>query len=261
LIYFLNSVFEGYIPEIYDLSYAKNEHLGSTKVDRNAIFDLYCTNKKGERFIIELQKIEQLYFRERTLFYSTFAIQEQAIKGTWDFKLSPIYCLGILNFSFHPNPHKYMHFGEIIDKDNQEILIDALKFGYIECPKFQQDITENSTPKEQWLYALNHIAQLQAMPEELSTEMFEDFFEKANILKFSKIDATEYYHSEKYYRDLHNIEAQNFSKGHLKGKAEGKAEGEKAKAVAVARQMKLAGWSLAQIMQFTGLESSAIRAL
>lgn len=55
LIDFLNELLKGK-EEIKDLTYLKNEHLGSTPIDRKAVFDLYCENPKGEKFIIELQK-------------------------------------------------------------------------------------------------------------------------------------------------------------------------------------------------------------
>ena len=104
LIDFLNSVFEDFIPQIADLSYGKNEHLGAKLIDRNVIFDLYCKDLAGNHFIIELQKAHQTYFKQRTLYYATFAIQEQAQKGKeWDFKLNPVYCLSILNFNFEDN--------------------------------------------------------------------------------------------------------------------------------------------------------------
>ena len=86
LISFLNEI----LPErhtIEDLSYLRNERLGKSEVDRKAIYDLYCTSTTGERFIVELQKAKQNYFKDRSIFYSSFPIQEQAQKGEWDFRL------------------------------------------------------------------------------------------------------------------------------------------------------------------------------
>jgi len=79
LIDFLNQV----LPErhhIQDLSYTPTEQLGASEVDRKAIFDLYCTSPSGERFIVEVQKAKQNYFKDRSVYYSTFPIQEQAKK-------------------------------------------------------------------------------------------------------------------------------------------------------------------------------------
>ena len=95
LIDFLNAL----LPEtskIIDLSFKNTEFLGKTELDRKAVYDIYCENDKGEKFIVELQKAKQNYFRDRTIYYSTFPIQEQAEKGEWNYKLKAVYCVGYL---------------------------------------------------------------------------------------------------------------------------------------------------------------------
>jgi predicted transposase/invertase (TIGR01784 family) len=246
LIDFLNSVFEGYIPQIAELSYGKNEHLGNTQIDRNAIFDLYCKNEKGERFIIELQKAKQTYFRERTLFYSTFAIQEQAEKNEWNFKLDPIYCIGILNFKFDKEESKYFHFGKIIDTESHKTLIDTLNFAYLECPKFNKKISQDSTNHDKWLYVLTQLERLEKFPQELQNKIFEGFFNKANILKLTPEDKEQYNNSIKYYRDNHNVAET--------ARLEGKREGEVSQAIKMAQKMKLDKVSLEVIAKYTGLD-------
>jgi len=51
---------------------------------------LYCIGKNGERFIVEMQKANRNgepsnYFKDRSVFYASFPIQEQAKRGEWDF--------------------------------------------------------------------------------------------------------------------------------------------------------------------------------
>lgn len=38
-------------------------------MDRSAIFDLYCENENGEKFIIERQNAKQLFFKDRGIIY------------------------------------------------------------------------------------------------------------------------------------------------------------------------------------------------
>jgi len=79
LIDFLNAL----LPQpdkIVDLNFKNNGQLDQTDLDRKAIYDIYCENEKGEKFIVELQKAKQNYFKERTIYYSTFPIREQAEK-------------------------------------------------------------------------------------------------------------------------------------------------------------------------------------
>lgn len=44
LLDFLNVLLKEEQGEIKDLTYLKSEHLGTSEIDRKAIFDLYCEN-------------------------------------------------------------------------------------------------------------------------------------------------------------------------------------------------------------------------
>ena len=86
--------------QIVDLNYARNEQFPNRVDARKAVFDLYCVGENGERFIVEVQKAPQKFFKDRSVFYASFPIREQAIRGKWDFELQPVYTVGILNFTF-----------------------------------------------------------------------------------------------------------------------------------------------------------------
>ncbi|MEZ5671731.1 MAG: PD-(D/E)XK nuclease family transposase [Thiotrichaceae bacterium] len=87
LIDFLNQLLP---PEhqIHELFYKKSEQLGSHELDRKAIFDLYCESQHGHKFIVELQKAKQNFFKDRSVFYATFPIREQAERGEWNYQYS-----------------------------------------------------------------------------------------------------------------------------------------------------------------------------
>ncbi|GHT18502.1 hypothetical protein AGMMS4957_00920 [Bacteroidia bacterium] len=61
LIDFLNEIIkeEGCIT---DISYLPTEQLGAEEEDRKAVFDIYCTNERGEHFIVEMQNAREPYF-------------------------------------------------------------------------------------------------------------------------------------------------------------------------------------------------------
>ena len=80
LICFLNSLFNGRQVG-KDVMYLNPEHVGDVYTDRRAIFDVYCEGENGEKFIVEMQNAYQAHFKDRSLFYSTFPIREQAPKG------------------------------------------------------------------------------------------------------------------------------------------------------------------------------------
>ncbi len=84
--------------KIVDITYRNLEKLGLNILDRKAIFDIYCTDERGDNFIVELQRSKQKYFRDRSVYYTTFPIQEQSKKGSWDYYLKRVYFIGILEF-------------------------------------------------------------------------------------------------------------------------------------------------------------------
>ena len=126
LIDFLNQVLADK-EQIQDLTYLNTENLGNAETDRKAIFDLYCENEKGEKFIIELQNVKQQFFKDRSIFYSTFPNQSQAPKGKdWDYYLKAVYTIGILNFSFpdQSQQERYLREIQLIDKQTSEVFYD-----------------------------------------------------------------------------------------------------------------------------------------
>jgi predicted transposase/invertase (TIGR01784 family) len=77
LISFLNAILPKGV-KIARITYLKTEHLGHSKIDRKVVYDVYCENEQGEKFIVELQKARQKYFKERTIFYSSFHKKKHA---------------------------------------------------------------------------------------------------------------------------------------------------------------------------------------
>ncbi len=63
--------------------------MGETLLDRKAIFDIYCESFTGEKFVVEVQKAKQTYFKDRSIYYSIFPIQQQAKRGDWNFQKRP----------------------------------------------------------------------------------------------------------------------------------------------------------------------------
>ena len=80
LINFLNSLFDG-SQVVKDVKYLNTEHFGDSSSARKAIFDVYCEGEDGEKFIVEMQNAYQQHFKDRSVFYSTFPIREQAMKN------------------------------------------------------------------------------------------------------------------------------------------------------------------------------------
>ncbi len=207
LIDFLNELLQD-SGGITDLTFIKSEQLGVSEADRRAIFDLYCQNSKGERFIVELQKAKQKFFKDRSVYYSTFAIQEQAQKGEWDFSLKAVYTISIMDFEFDDSKNhknKLRHNVQLLDTETKEVFYDKLSFIYLEMPKFRKSVEELETHYDKWLYILQNLPKLDKIPDRLKEGLFLKLFEVAEIAKYDENEQRAYQDSVKYYRDLKNI--------------------------------------------------------
>ena len=267
LIDFLNSLlYKEHKHKIKDLIFKKSEQLGSTEMNRKAIFDLYCEDEIGQKFIVELQKAEQKFFKDRTVYYSTFPIQEQAKRGDWDYKLNPVYCIGILDFSFEEDkdfPDKYLYEVELTERITKKLFYDKLLYVYIEIPKFNKKENELQSNVDKWLYFLKYLSKFDEIPESLQTEMFIKAFEISEIAKFNEEQKFAYEESMKYYRDLKNVidtsEELGFEKGVVKGKIQGKIEGEEKKEIEIVTNMYKQGVSIENISLFANIEIEKIK--
>lgn len=102
--------------KVVDLSYLSLEQLGDLVTDRDAIFDVYCKTSDDAYIIVEMQNVAQNYFKDRSIFYSSFAIRNQAPKGVLDYQLKAVYTIGILNFVLEKDSEPYRHEVVLYDK-------------------------------------------------------------------------------------------------------------------------------------------------
>jgi len=205
LLDFLNVLLKEEQGEIKDLTYLKSEHLGTSEVDRKAIFDLYCENERGEKFIVELQKTKQNFFKDRTVYYSTFPIREQAKRADWNYELKAVYTIALLDFVFEEDkndPAKFRYDIKLTDTETKEVFYDKLTFIYLEIPKFNKTVDELETRFDKWLYVIRNLNRLDKVPDKLRERVFEKLFETAEIAKFTPDQVRSYEDSIKYYRDL-----------------------------------------------------------
>jgi len=265
LLDFLNELLKEEQGEIVDLTYLKSEHLGTTEIDRKAIFDLYCENDKGEKFIVELQKSKQNFFKDRTVYYSTFPIREQAKRADWNYELKAVYTIAILDFVFSEDkndPHKFRYDIKLANIETKNIFDNKLTFIYLEMPKFTKTIDELDTRFDKWLYVIRNLNRFDKIPEKLKERIFEKLFETAEIAKFTQEQVRSYEDSLKYYRDLKNsldsAKDEGREEGRVKGRAEGKEEGILEGKLVIAKSMILKGYSNSEIIELTRLSANQI---
>ena len=249
--------------KIKTIIFKNGELLPDSPEDRKAIFDLYCTDEKGSEFIVELQKVYQEHFQSRALYYTTFPIQEQAIRGRWNFSLTPIYFIGLLNFEVDrfKNSPAFLHHGKITNIQTKEIMYDNLNMIYVEISKLKKTKEELNTHLEWWLYVLQNLSQLQDIPKSLQGDVIEKAFLKAEFINLPKGEQDKYHKNLKVYRDLINSIDTAHEQGRVEGKIEGKMEGKLEEKIEIAKNLLAQNISIDIIGISTGLSVMEIESL
>jgi predicted transposase/invertase (TIGR01784 family) len=228
---FVNALLQGR-EVIKSLTLLPTEQLGDTKDDRRSVFDVYCENEQGEKIIIEMQKADQQYFKDRSVYYSSFPIRQQRQKGRWRFGLKAVYTIGILDFVFDEDKddEEYFHHTvKLMDVKTKEVFYDKLTYIYLEMPKFKKTEAELVTLFDKWLFALKNLPRLLERPAALQERIFKKFFDVAEVAALPKEEYAKYLESEKVYYDLdgafRTADNKGYSRGLERGKKEGKKEG------------------------------------
>jgi predicted transposase/invertase (TIGR01784 family) len=252
--------------KIVTLTFKNSDQYASTKDEKKAIFDIHCENEKGDRFIVEMQKAKLKFFKDRAVFYTTFPIKEQAEKGDWDFKLTPVYCVAILDFIFDDEREQKNYISHVQLKDQYcQVFYDKLTYIFIEMPMFNKNEHELETHFDKWLYFLKNLENFENIPEILEEDVFRQGFKTAEIANFDSNQIAEYEASLMVYRDLKGVIDTSFEDGEKKGIEKGIEKGveigiEKG-ILKVAKALKESGIDIELIVKTTGLTGKEIEAL
>jgi len=251
LISFLNDLLD-IEDKIIDIEYRNLKKLGLNIIDRKAIFDVFCTDEKNNHFIVELQRSKQKYFKDRSIYYTSFPIQEQSSRGDWDYELKKVYFVGILEFNMIENEHNdnYLTKVQLCNTDTKETFYDKLTYYYIEMPKFKKKEEELSNHLDYWLYMLNNLNNLNKIPQTFKKDkLLNQAFDVAEFLALPKEKQWAYQQDLKARLDYKNVMdyakemakeeglKEGLEKGLEQGKEKGLKEGEERKQLEIAKNL------------------------
>ena len=267
LIAFLNRM----LPDmgIEDVTFIPTYHLGESSADRQAVFDLSCQCKNGSTFIVEMQRARQRHFRERALFYTSYPIMEQGRlareryesekvelqhKGLpvpefkWDYHLSPVIMVSILNFSLDHSPnwpqHRYYSSYSLREETYGERMTNNLRYVFLELGRF-----------------FCHIQDMTERPEGFVEIEFERLFNLAKIANFTAEELRTYHNSLNHMCDYANTidyaREEGLEKGIERGRVEGRAE-ERADMIL---KMYSKGMTLQEISSLLDISESELKSI
>ena len=160
--------------------------------------------------------IVSLEFRDKEM--STEIPEFRRAIFDWNFKLKPVYFIGILDFEFDEIDQNGEYVVEVEYKDQKnKVFYDKLKYFFVVMPRFNKAENDLKTHKDKWIYFLKNLPLFEDIPAILNEPIFQKGFELARIANYDAKQLTEY---EQSYNDYLGFKASmdfQFNQGMEKG--------------------------------------------
>ena len=242
---FLNDVLDMGSP-IEDIEFLTTEMTPEHKEERNVFYDLRCRTADGMEFLVEMQRADQTYFRERMIYYLARSIASQGYAGKidnkkWDYRLNPVVGIFILDHHLSVVTHRLFRKIGLYIENPFEKFIDFPCVFTIELPCIEGKTPEECTNNiERWAYNFYNMSKMttnSSLPFEDQMPVFKDVAELAKLCALDRdqyllyMDAVDRYrasvavYNEQYEKGMTDGLADGMAKGMAKGMAEGMAKG------------------------------------
>lgn len=259
-------------PRIQNVIFLNKEEQAENEDGKGVVYDMRCKLEDGSEIIIEMQNREQMYFRDRIVYYLSRSITPQGHKGrienagkkdkkgqpikeSWDFKLKPVYGVFFLNFCIDGLTPCMVRTVQMKVTETGEVFNDKVRAYTIELPLIKDKRPEDCNNKiEYWIYNIYNLENMTtALPFQTQQPAFARMSELANYANMTIEQQESYMRSLDTYRTVMAAEKFTFNKGREEGRA--------AEKTSIAIQMKTDGMPMALIAKYTGLSAEEINAL
>ena len=232
--------------------------------DKRMCFDIRCTDKAGDHFVVEMQKEKYSYFPDRLMAYSGDPLKRLLKAGQRYDTIRPLFIISVLDYFLDKDDESLLRSAHVKMDDSGKILSDKLNYVFLQLPAVKE-LRGGQPFLEQLAYSIRHIGRLKSRPGELEDPFFDRLFRASTREYINKEQLKTY---DYMIRDAIQIEAEReyaisealkrgleagIAKGREEGKEEGLATGARLKAVETARNFKVAGVDVSVIAQCTGL--------
>lgn len=270
LLAFLNSFITS--GTIIDVEYLPQEQIGNAPDEKDVIFDIYCKNQKGERFIIEMQRDKQHFFEKRIITYIARVITSCSQRGDYDYNIPNVYAICLLDFQSHIFPNKEQFMRQILFTDVDHNVFGEVMMIYLfnlvhfaeNSPKRRREF---STQLEKWLYYIKNIKNMNKQDYLEETDpLFKDLLEQCSYSKLNETEKQQYKKSLLEYEGIRDAvscahedgEVIGYEAGHNRGRKEGRKEGRLYEKYLVTKKLLKMGMEIPAIIQATGLTEEQI---
>ena len=196
VISFMNALlpFDSPEEEIEDVEYLSPELVPVNPLWKDSVVDVRCRDVRGRQFIVEMQMMWTVEYKQRVLFNAYKAYVSQLHKGEEFHLLQPVYSLNMLNDTYSDS-ESYYHDYKIVEVAETKEVIDGLRFIFIELPKFTPKSYCEKKMQTLWLRYLTEI-------DEKTEEAPKELLENPQISKaMEELEESAFSQSELYIYD------------------------------------------------------------
>ncbi len=197
--------------------------------DKLWIVDIKARDKRGRLFDVEMQMVNEQFFRNRILYYWSGLHQQQLVRGDDYDNLRPTYCVCFTNFTLFPETTEYRLCFELRERTQDLVFSSDIAIITLELPKFTLYVEEVSTALDQWLYLLRNgeLLDTQDVPPTLNTPQIRFALEELAMLSQDDMERERYLARLRVQRDERARLAYARNEGIEEGIEKGRAEAEK----------------------------------
>ncbi len=246
LISFLNAILDyNDSLKISDLSIVDPYQIPLLRGMKDTFVDVKATLSNGKQIIVEMQVLNVKGFEKRILHNAAKQYSQQLKRGEDYTLINPVIALTFTDFNMFDDSKDYISQFRLLERKRYIEYTDDVELIFVELPKFNKDIDSLANIKEKWVYFLKNAGRLDYIPDTLSDPCITQAFSIINEAALSK---EELELQEKRYDFI------RLQKGSLAlAKEQGIEEGIEQGIEKIAKNMLMAGMSLQEVKQLTGL--------
>ena len=154
--------------EITSVTYLTPEMVPQTPTRKFSIVDVRCEDALGRQFIVEMQMVWSVEFKQRVLFNASKAYVKQLNRGEDYSLLKPVYSLNLVNEVFEPELDDYYHYYHLVHEEHTDKVIDGLHLVFVELPKFTP---HTFTEKKMQVLWLRYLTEIDEKTKEIPAEL------------------------------------------------------------------------------------------
>lgn len=265
LIFLLNEVLKDYpgMSPIVDITYNNVENQGDSPQRKSTRFDVSCTTRNGERFVIEMQNEKERHLKQRLIFYMCQTVAEQDSRVNeqvpWNYDFPRVIVIMFCNF-IDPeiDREEVNHFGILNFKTHREFG-NHVGLTVLQLPLFPSKEEDCKTELEQIIFSMMHMKTLIQTDTNPFSKQKGDFYDRIKIRSTTAALTEDELHEYHQWLKVTNDDRLRLQQAEERGINKGRAEGEKKQAWESAKILYSKEMPLDLISEVTGISVSELQ--